>query len=324
MKTKWMILGALSALLTGALFGQDPPPEHKTMVFTQTAPAPPPGVIGGVMAGGDVMFSTGAGPTVHFMSAEMSFEGSVVKGAPYSAEAVTETTQTLSDGNRIARKTSSPIYRDGEGRTRREQSLPAIGPWATSGTPPVHVFINDPVSGVNYILESNNKIARKMAVGKIGTAAGRSANYSFEKIDAEKMAARTEAGTIRVQSKAVSSAAAPAAEEKLPSQLIEGVQAEGTRSTITIPAGEVGNDRPIQIVSERWYSPELKTVVMSKHSDPRMGETVYKLTGLQRAEPAHSLFEVPADYTVQDGMNSEELRQQKIAIEKMITDRKQE
>jgi hypothetical protein len=319
MKMKWMIGGAVSALVTGALFGQDPPPEHKTMVFTQSVPAPGPPGMPGVAAGGDVMFSTSGGPTVHFMSAEMSFEGSLVKGAPYSAEAVTETTQTLSDGNRISRKTSSPIYRDSEGRTRREQSLPAIGPWATSGTPPVHVFINDPVSGVNYILESNNKIARKMAVGKIGTTAGRSATYSFEKMDAEKMAARKEAGAM-----VVSRAASPAAEEKLPPQLIEGVQAEGTRSRIVIPAGEVGNLQPIEIVSERWYSPELKTVVMSKHSDPRMGETVYKLTGLQRAEPAHSLFEVPADYTVQDGMNPEELRQQKIAIEKMINERKQE
>jgi hypothetical protein len=76
--------------------------------------------------------------------------------------------------------------------------------------------------------------------------------------------------------------------------------AEGTRSTITIPAGEMGNELPILVVSERWYSPELKMVLMTKHSDPRMGETVYRLTRLQRAEPTHTLFEVPADYTVKE------------------------
>jgi hypothetical protein len=83
--------------------------------------------------------------------------------------------------------------------------------------------------------------------------------------------------------------------------MIEGVEAEGTRSTVTIPVGKVGNDRPIEIVSERWYSPELQVVVLSKHSDPFAGENVYRLTNITRGEPAASLFEVPADYTVESG-----------------------
>jgi hypothetical protein len=92
-----------------------------------------------------------------------------------------------------------------------------------------------------------------------------------------------------------------AQKESLGTQVIEGVQAEGTRTTMTIPAGAIGNELPIQIVSERWYSPELRTVVMSKHSDPRMGDTVYRLTNINRSEPARSLFEAPADYTVAEG-----------------------
>ena len=75
---------------------------------------------------------------------------------------------------------------------------------------------------------------------------------------------------------------------------IEGVEAEGTRTTVTIPAGEIGNERAIEIVSERWYSPELQLVVMTRHSDPRLGETTYKLTNINRTEPAKTLFEVPA------------------------------
>ena len=89
--------------------------------------------------------------------------------------------------------------------------------------------------------------------------------------------------------------------ENLGKQSIEGVEAEGTRTTITIPAGEIGNDRAIQIVSERWYSPELQLVVMTRHSDPRFGETTYKLTNINRMEPAKSLFEVPSGYTVKEG-----------------------
>jgi hypothetical protein len=82
--------------------------------------------------------------------------------------------------------------------------------------------------------------------------------------------------------------------------MIEGVSAEGTRTTITIPAGEVGNERAIEIVSERWYSPELQVVVMTRHSDPRFGETTYKLTNVNRVEQPKSLFEVPPGYTVKE------------------------
>jgi hypothetical protein len=86
--------------------------------------------------------------------------------------------------------------------------------------------------------------------------------------------------------------------EDLGTRTIEGVEAKGTRRTTTIPAGQIGNDRAIDIVSEQWHSPELQTLVYSRHSDPRMGETTYRLTRLSRAEPSKSLFEVPADYKV--------------------------
>ncbi|MEO8131011.1 MAG: hypothetical protein ABI822_28185 [Bryobacteraceae bacterium] len=309
MRKRWIIAGAVSALMSGAAFAQ----ERRELVFTQALPAPSAG------AAGDVMFFNGgttAGATVQFLSTEMSFEGGLVKGAPYSAEAVTETTQLLGDGNRITRKTTASLYRDSEGRTRREQSLPAIGPWATSGTPPVNVFINDPVSGVNYILDSNSKTARKVVPGKFtrvadgrgvaGVAGVAAAGMTFSK--GEMVHSVTSQASVAPQVK----------DEKLPSRLIEGVQAEGSRTTFTIPAGEVGNERPIDVVSERWYSPELKTVIMSSNNDPRMGETVYSLKGLQRAEPSRSLFEVPADYTISDDSNPETMRQHKLMMEKMV------
>ena len=78
---------------------------------------------------------------------------------------------------------------------------------------------------------------------------------------------------------------------------MEGVAVEGTRTTLTIPAGQIGNEQPINIVSERWFSPDLKVLVMSRQSDPRFGETTYRLTNLTRAEPSPQLFEIPADFT---------------------------
>jgi hypothetical protein len=89
--------------------------------------------------------------------------------------------------------------------------------------------------------------------------------------------------------------------ESLGKRVIEGIAAEGTRTIVTIPAGQVGNELPIQVVSESWFSPELQVVVMSKNSDPRMGETSYRLTGINRSEQSRSLFEVPADYKIEEG-----------------------
>jgi hypothetical protein len=90
-------------------------------------------------------------------------------------------------------------------------------------------------------------------------------------------------------------------ETSLGTQEIEGIQAQGTRTTETIPAGKIGNEKPIVITTERWYSPDLQVDVLVKHNDPRMGEVVYQLTNVSREEPDPSLFQVPADYTVQEG-----------------------
>ena len=88
--------------------------------------------------------------------------------------------------------------------------------------------------------------------------------------------------------------------EALGKQNIEGVEAEGTRTTVTIPAGKIGNELPIDIVNERWYSPELQVLVMTRHIDPRFGENSYKLTNISRTEPARELFEIPAGYALKE------------------------
>lgn len=259
-----------------------------------------------------------AGPeTVQFVSTEASIAGKVMKGAPYSADAVTETTQTLADGNRISSKSTAETYRDSEGRTRREMTLPAIGPFATSGDAPSVITINDPVAGVSYHLDAKTKTARKMppmpgavsfgiATFVTGApAAGASVNIVRSRVPAEGKApeafGKTVPDVIATNPTAqirMRTGGAPPKQESLGKQAIDGIEVEGTRSTITIPAGEIGNDRDINIVNERWYSPELQTVLMSRHSDPRMGETTYKLTNIKRGDPHPSLFQVPSDYTL--------------------------
>ena len=88
--------------------------------------------------------------------------------------------------------------------------------------------------------------------------------------------------------------------ESLGSKTIDGLLVEGTRITRVIPEGEEGNDRPITTVSEQWFSPELKQVVESTHSDPRSGESIMRLTNVDRNNPDPSLFEVPGDYEIVD------------------------
>ena len=224
------------------------------------------------------------------------------------------------------------MYRDSEGRTRREEALGAIGPWAASGEPPQSVFINDPVSKTNLVLDTKTKTVHKMpapnammtqvlggaqknlaeAKARFSTShpdvnAGQTKVTEFEdgpaaagaKMHAEMVMTHMQPGMAGMVLS--SGSEKNAQKESLGTQMIEGVQAEGTRTTFTIPAGSIGNDLPIQVVSERWYSPELKTVVMTKHSDPRMGDTLYHLTNINRNEPAPSLFQAPPDYTAVSG-----------------------
>lgn len=336
-----LLLSTLVPLSTISIYAQNkqPMPERQ-MIQRERMPGP------------DDPRTPPPGDNFIFVASEMNSDGKVVKGAPYSAQAVTETTQTLSDGNRIINKSTATVYRDSEARTRREQTLRVMGPFATAGEPPQTIFINDPVSGVNYALDTRSKVAHKMPPmrfefklrspdgvgGGIGTGVGHGVRMSsdgppppsqpgtsapmvFERTAPppgmgvggpppglpgqgpemvfERSAIPPPAGGGDMVFQWTGAREDNARTESLGKQSIEGVEAEGTRRTVEIPAGEIGNERPIEIVFERWYSPELQVVVMTKHSDPRFGETTYRLTNINRSEPARELFEVPGDYKVQ-------------------------
>ena len=216
----------------------------------------------------------------NFVGSEMRSSRKTVTGAPYSATVTTQSTQTLADGTHITRSTTGASYRDNDGRTRTEQTFGAVGTFAATGDARQRTFIHDPVAGVQYVLDATARTAEKMKA-RTGPPPGASVKHGFSAGDSTAAKERPDVKT-----------------ESLGTQTIGGLQAEGTRRTFTIPAGRFGNDQPIQIVSESWYSPELQTVISSKHTDPRMGEHTYKLTNINRSEPAKSLFEVPSDYTV--------------------------
>lgn len=228
------------------------------------------------------------GAPMELMGFEGMHGGKTVTGAPFSATATSETTEMLQDGSKIHRTTQLTMYRDSQGRSRREATFTGFGPLATSGGPKTIVMISDPVAGVHLMLDSVNKVARQSAFhDRRGTGADAGPGSKFE----ARMQAREQK----------EEAAGLLKKESLGTQTVNGVTVEGTRITRTIPAGQIGNDKPLQVVSERWYSPDLQIVMKSTRTDPRFGTTTYTVTNVQRTEPAATLFTVAADYTVQTG-----------------------
>ncbi len=235
-----------------------------------------------------------------FFNLEFS-PGEAVKNLPYSASATTEFTQQLPDGNRIQRRKTGMVYRDSEGRTRRDQTIGPIGALPSRETRQV-IIITDPIAGVNYTLDPEKKTALKFPLPKAGMGGvPGGAGVATRRLEIRQEAGRSTgtAGQVFLYRKIEHTGDGPMPQSThLGSRTFDAVQAEGTRSVMTIPAGQVGNEKPIEVVDERWYSSQLQAVVMTKHSDPRMGDTVYQMSGITLAEPDHSLFEVPADYTI--------------------------
>jgi hypothetical protein len=248
---------------------------------------------------------------------------SPVQGAPYSATVVNESIQTLADGNRIVQSTTGTTARDSQGRTRQDMAPPPIGNMSAADAPHI-VFIQDPVAQTAYTLNLTDKTAHKMPTLAAGPPppAGLATGTKIKMLAVGPMAAGPmAAGPLGTGPVAVGALPAPglitgpgifykatvgkeqaeAKTEELGSQTMEGVMAQGTRTTRTIPAGEIGNDKPIEMVTEVWTSPDLKTIVYSKRSDPRMGDQTFRLTNIVRAEPEASLFAIPPDFKLVDG-----------------------
>jgi len=280
-----------TAMLASPAFAQDPPEE------------PLPGI-------GPAPMISVFPPTAAAGAAIETIDDTPVKGVPFCATVSTEHTQVFGDGNRIHTTDTSSLCRDSAGRTRREASLNLMGA-APEKSGMKMITIVDPVAGFRYVLDPEAKIARKMplppGLARLGHPPG-----IAEKAD-HVMVLRTEEASSEAGpgspnvlyrnvfvSKGQKSDQLPPASENLGDQTIEGIHATGTRITTTIPAGKMGNEQPIVVTSERWYSPELKATVLTKHNDPWSGELKTQFTNVNTSEPDSSLFTVPSDYKTVD------------------------
>ncbi len=266
-------------------------------------------------------------PSMAFVASEFGNPREIVKNAPYTAEAVTETIQLLPDGNRIVRKSTALLARDGAGRTRQERK----------GDGRSGVYIYDPMEDRSVVLNENSRTATLLPRvpmppepppppgARPGPEGGPRAGAGNRDVDIQpgRVIVRRNTGgeaggeqdvrveVIRIgrgeQIEGVPPPPMPpltlplvprgkGETKSLGTREFDGVKAEGKLTTHTIPAGEIGNEKPIVVTSERWFSPDLHVVVYAKTSDPRAGETIYRLTGVKRGEPPADLFKVPADY----------------------------
>ncbi|MCC6330234.1 MAG: hypothetical protein IT174_17130, partial [Acidobacteria bacterium] len=249
-----------------------------------------------------------------------------IKGAPFSALEVNESIQTFADGNRIVRSSTNKLYRSNEGRFRREVSGSSGGSWGTFYSFGPEIMILDPIGGYRYMLDTKAKSVRTGRLRLSGTrpsvlspaekvnnerkrvelnsvAAAEKGNDERKRVELNAVAAAKLSNSLSADGQSDSSGHGRRMKydtrtEDLGTRTVEGVRAVGKRTITTIPAGDIGNERAIEIVYEKWYSNDLQLVVMSKHTDPRFGEQTYRLTNILRNEPDPSLFEVPAGYKV--------------------------
>ena len=211
-------------------------------------------------------------PTAQFIAAEMRFGDKLITGAPFSAKIVIEDTRRLYDGSTATKKTEGAVYRDREGRTRREQPIDNIGGFSVlseDGSPQKLVFINDFPGKTHYFLDLNRKVARKNPLP-----------------DNRPPLAEKEPKDAKIES--------------LGTKTMEGLTVEGTRTTFEIPVGQIGNDKPVQVVTEKWFSSELQVIIYSRHVDPIAGEHIFRLVNIKKTEPSADLFTVPNGFRIEN------------------------
>jgi len=251
-----LLLVAVVMVITVTGVAQSPPPPH------------------------DVFFIGGPGPAGGMMGGEFG-EGKTVTGAPLSGVLIVTRDTTLADGNKIHHESQTKIYRDSQGRIRREMSVDLVTP-ATGSVKRNVVMIVDPVAGQRYVINPDNKTVRAMPMhGPRHNGQG----------PTNAIGGPGEPGAVN--------------KEDLGTKTVNGLQADGVRVTRTIPVGAIGNTNPINVVTERWYSADLQIPVMTVHTDPMMGTVTSKLTNVTRGEPDASLFQVPSEYKVETGRPNE-------------------
>jgi hypothetical protein len=212
----------------------------------------------------------------------------------FSADATTTVHQTQENGTRIERRATARYYRDRAGHVRVEQMLAGVDQQNSPGPRERITIIPDTTSGAVYTLDATSRTASIGSRSAADWAVGGGDSFAVP-LGGARFLVFVHGELLRRRSGLVGN---PVDEELLGNRQIAGLHAIGRRITTTILVGQAGNSRPMEIVDERWDSPQLRMVVYARHVDPRTGVIEYRLTNVNRGEPAPDLFAIPDGYTV--------------------------
>jgi len=295
---RYVLVACIAAVLSNAASAQlnTSDSSHCDAPEAPNGPCPAPvlGTVGIVSMGGGMALQE---------------ETQVVVGHPYTAEALTEIKQTLSNGSHITRKIKASVGRDSKGRTFRKQTMDAVGLWVSAipagvtDSAPTLTTIFDPVRKVHIDYTDSPKQAHILSLpdspGSVAfrqtTSGGGTSDHFFAM---QGQTAETATNKVMFSAPQTPATMPEPATESLGEKTIEGFKVTGKRTTVTIPAGKIGNDAPIAITHETWYSPELQLVLESLQDDPRFGTTTYTLLKVSTTEPDAKLFQVPDGYAI--------------------------
>jgi hypothetical protein len=212
-----------------------------------------------------------------------------IRGAPYSAVGISTTVQILPDGNRITHRQVTRFFRDSQGRTRMELVVSFVAPFVLDA--PINVIvITDPIARQRFILHPAVKRAESLV------AAIANQHRDSDKSAAPELASDEDSGPLV---RSCTPEASPSTSHSLGTKMISGLKAVGQVTEVTIDAGKIGNEKPLNVTSEEWLSEDLGVVLSRTQHDPLIGDTTYRLEQIERTEPDSTLFRIPTDYVVQ-------------------------
>jgi hypothetical protein len=213
--------------------------------------------------------------------------GKLVTGEPYTATVTNTSLEKLANGTTITHNSTITEARDSQGRTFRSVTNPPIGS-ATQGF--TRTTVTDPVAHTVTEWGSQSKIATQFQLPP--NRGGRGDHGPWQ---GGGPGPGGPGGPGRPH--------AQVTRTTLPVQSIAGVNAEGVKTTMTVPVGAEGNDKPLISTREVWTSTDLKIVLLETSDDPRDGSHKTEVSSLTPGEPDPTLFQVPSGYTLKTQPN---------------------
>jgi len=199
----------------------------------------------------------------------------LITGQPFRAKINVQVTRLLPDGTKVEQKYYTQAARDTEGHEYREAR--DMVPASSDREPAlIRTTVYDPKTSLVRNCFPAQQICRQMQFDATSHPVDEPVGPSS---DGKSVLAR----------------------ESLGKKQMLGLEVEGTRETVTFKAGAFGNDKPVVVTKEIWYSPRLQFNVAVTRDDPRNGMQKFEVSDLKLGDPEASWFTLPDGYRLVSG-----------------------